>query len=219
MGHVQVPCLTVACVNWKNFAGHGRRYVENLFSGVDQYLDDDWHGVCLTDDAASVPGGIEARILPGDTYGWWNKLYLFAPGAFPDGTPVLYLDLDTVIIDCLDEIAGYRGDFAGMTNFDTGGLASGVMAFEAGRMNHVWDIWETHWRPAMPSGDQQWIETVNPSFDRLQDLYPGQLASYKLDCQGRTGAPENSRVVYFHGRPRPHQAVEPWIKAAWNARS
>lgn len=215
MGRVQVPCLTVACVNAGNFAGRGAEYVHSLFAGVSRNLTVDWRGVCLTDDPSSVPHGIEPRALPGDTYGWWNKLFLFKPGMFPRSERVLYFDLDTVITGSLDDIAGYRGDFAAMSNINGPGCASGVMAWRAGRMDHVYETWERYWRPVPPSGDQEWIDMVQPEFDRLQDAYPGQLVSYKAHAQGLDVPPENARVVYFHGRPRPHQAVEPWVRRAW----
>lgn len=213
--------LTVACVNWRNYAGHGSEYVKALYNGVSRYLTGyEWRGVCLTDNPASVPDGIDPGPLPDNVSGWWNKLALFKSGTFPAGARVLYFDLDTVLVGSLDDMAGYSGRFAAMDNPEMAGLASGVMAWEAGRLNHVWDRWEYNWRPAPPRGDQQWIDFIEPQGDRLQQLYPGQLVSYKIHVKPFGIPPDGASVVYFHGRPRPHQIIhEPWMREAWRVDS
>jgi hypothetical protein len=49
----------------------------------------------------------------------------------------------------------------------------------------------------------------------VQDYFDGYY-SYKNDCQ--KGKPEDARVVLFHGRPRPNQCKEPWVKRIYNNR-
>jgi hypothetical protein len=74
--------------------------------------------------------------------------------------------------------------------------------------------------------DEQWLFNylLPDKWHAFQFLLPGMLASYKMDIvctmkqNGRTNDPmtaeraKNLRVVYFHGRPRPHE-----VKFAWNA--
>jgi len=47
-----------------------------------------------------------------------------------------------------------------------------------------------------------------PMAIRLQDIVPGQLVSFKAQCSD--GVPDDARVVFFHGLPRPHET------ALWN---
>lgn len=208
--------LVVATVNWRNYAGRGGEYVAKLYAGVARHLKTEWRGVCLTDDPASAPDGIEAKALPEGLDGWWNKLALFRDGTFEPGTRVLYFDLDTVIIGSLDDLASYRGRFAAMDDVGGGlGLASGIMAFEAGACERIWSRWELSGRPGHPKGDQGWVTFVERQADRLQRIYRDQLVSFKAHCLVKGAPPEGARVVYFHGKPRPHQVDMPWINEAW----
>lgn len=209
--------LNVACVQWGNYEGRGAEYVAKLFGMVARHLPAglEWRGVCLTNDTGTVPDGIWAKMSPLHVEGWWNKIALFRDNAFPDGDRVLYFDLDTVILGSLADVACYSGKFAALSNIWGDGLASGVMAWEAGQMDHIWGLWERAGRPEAPQGDQQWINFVARSSDRLQRLYPDQFVSFKADCQD--GPPDGARVVYFHGQPRPHEVSESWVNKAWTA--
>lgn len=53
-------------------------------------------------------------------------------------------------------------------------------------------------------GDQLFVyKVLGREYDRLDDLYPGQLESWKWGhIQGR--APD-ARVLFAHGQPKPHQ--------------
>lgn len=75
-----------------------------------------------------------------------------------------------------------------------------------------------------PPGEQGFLQQIwerrglgngprDPSFDydqwnregvaRWQDLYPGQIESFKLQVRRRGALGKNTRVVLFHGSPRP----------------
>ena len=208
--------LHVACVNVGNYEGRGEEYVNKLYAAIAQYLAAPHRFVCLTGGAKrtyrSEVETVDITHLNID--GWFNKLALFQKGLFPDGDRVLYFDLDTVFVGDLDDIAGYKGRIAAMSDITSEGLASGVMAWEAGR-NRIWELWERAGRPENRRGDQQWITFVERMADRLQVKYPGQLVSYKADVEPFGNPPDGARVVYFHGKPRPHEVDAPWNKA-WN---
>jgi hypothetical protein len=71
-------------------------------------------------------------------------------------------------------------------------------------MDHIWRIWDRCGRPQfITGGDQAWIESVQPTYDQWQEMYPDQIFSYKLHCE--QGTPDNARVICFHGQPRPHE--------------
>lgn len=211
--------LNVACVQTGNYLGRGAEYVRKLFDACRESLPDA-HYVCLTDDPATVPDYAEAKAIPEGLDGWWNKLALFKPGMFPDGERVLSFDLDTLIVGDLKEIASYGGPFAIMRDAlkDTG-YQSAMMAWEAGKADHIWTLFDNAGRPMThPAGDQGWIEFVQPGADIWQHTYPGQVVSFKRHCYPRNGIPEGATVCIFHGEPRPHEAAEalPWIAEIWN---
>lgn len=179
--------LNVICVNKGNYLGQGDRYVDNLYHGILQNITLPFSFHVLTDGVGE---------------GWWAKLSMFEPGRFRGRC--LYLDLDTVIAGSLDDIASYEGEFAGLSDFyHPDRFASGVMAWDADKAHEIFTRWHQAGMPQFDDrGDQGWIGAMRPRADRLQDLYPGQLVSFKVNC--RDGLPDGARVVCFHGLPRPH---------------
>lgn len=199
-------------------AAFGPDYVNKLYDMLVRSLPDGaYKFVCLTDDPSGLDPGIHMLPLPADLERWWGKLYLFKRGLFEDGERIVFVDLDTVIVGSLREIVSYRGRFAMLTDFFFPERpASGVMMWEAGAYTAgIWDAWDAAGRPRDPGGDQWWIGTQpqGRDADRLQTLYPGSFVSYKAHCAPYP--PKGARVVCFHGRPRPHEVPDDWVRQAW----
>jgi hypothetical protein len=205
--------LAVVCVSQGNYQGRGAEYVNRLYHGVKRHLSIPHCFLCFTDNPTGLHPDIWPYHLPTDLAGWWCKLYLFAASLRP-GTKIIFLDLDTIIAGSLDEIAGYEGQFAILRDFyRPDGYGSGVMLWRQGFGRHIWDQWNAAGRPKVDGGDQAWIEKTQPTADRLQDLFPGQLVSFKEHC--REGIPAGANVVCFHGRPKPHEQPAAWIENYW----
>lgn len=203
--------LNIACVQVGNYGGRGAEYVNVLFDMVYRNLGIPYRFVCFTDDPEGLNEAIDARPAVGE--GWWAKLALFAPEAFEAGDRVLYFDLDTLVIGEITELAEYQGKFACLRDFyRPDGYGSGVMAWEAGTLSHVWFDWVAAGKPQVSGGDQAWLEKVLEA-DRLQDLYPGKLVSYKADCHPYP--PKGAAVVCFHGEPKPHNCLQGWVQETW----
>lgn len=211
--------ITFVCVNWGNYAGHGAQYVNILFDMVTRNLPEGKiRFQCFTDNAEGLDEHIEARELPADVPGWWNKLYLFKDGLFPAGERIFFLDLDTVITGPLDEIIKYSGEFAILRDFyHINRFGPGIMLWEAGKLTDIWTSYEAAGKPTdLPLGDLSWINKCfaewNYKPDILQDVFPQLFCSYKVHA--RHGIPYDARVVSFHGFPRPHEAGV-WVDAVW----
>jgi hypothetical protein len=200
--------INVVCAHVGNYCDRGTEYVQRLFDGIDKHLYT-YRPWCITDNPAMIPDGIRTIEADPCVQGWWNKISLFRPGILPKGERVLYFDLDTIIKGDLSDIANYRGKFAMLRDFYfKGNLNSGLMAWEAGTMDHLWRVWDRCGRPQYhPGGDQAWIEEIQETADLWQDLIPNQIFSWKTEC--RDGVPSNARVICFHGQPRPHE-TELW---------
>ena len=189
--------IIVACVKAK--PGYSADYVNALHDGVKRNLHVEHRFICFTDDDRHIK--CYCKKLPAGLSGWWAKLALFRSGAL-DGR-VLYLDLDTIIVDSLDFIASYSGDFAILRDFyRPDGYGSGVMLWNKPQPQ-VWDDWVKEKRPNHPLGDQGWMEQKVPDADRLQDVFPGKIVSFKADCE--EAIPSGASIVCFHGEPKPHQ--------------
>jgi hypothetical protein len=150
---------------------------------------------------------------PIDLRGWYNKLYLFKPGVL-SGT-CLFIDLDTVILGNVDELAAYPGPFCILRDFHRSLMyGSGLMIFQANAVGNIWERFVREGCPIMSRGDQAFIQECMPDADFFQDLWPGQVVSYKVHCQKR-GVPPYARIVCFHGIPRPHEVQDPLLTRAW----
>ena len=216
--------LQVVCLNVQNYCGQGGAYVNNLRRAVARHLSLPHEFVCFCDGATpTAEYDQEVTIvqrLPPDLKGWWAKLALFRDGTFAAGDRILYVDLDSLITGSLDDIASYAGRFALIEDLMfPGQWGSGVMAWEAG-FGHE-EIWlpfaadpQLHIARAGVLGDQGYLMSVLEPYDAdiLQDLYPNQIASYKV--AGGLLAPQ-TRICCFHGRPRPHEVTEGWPQALW----
>lgn len=157
--------------------------------------------ICLRDD------GIGPYRLISDWPGWWAKMEVFAiPG------PVIYMDLDTLIVDRLDLLIRFAEttDFIALQDFyHPSRLGSGLMAWR-GDMRHVLDAFAADAENIMAThnrrdkwGDQAFIETMTAgSSFYWQEVLPNSVVSWKAHCRDG-GIPPGAKVVCFHGRPRP----------------
>lgn len=172
--------------------------------------------ICFTD----VPvKGVDTVPLQFGWPGWWAKMEMFDPRVRGD---LLYLDLDTVVLGDLGDIASVNRltilrDFYRDGKRRPEGLGSGLMYLPEAERAEIWDKWIkapakyiAHYK-LMGKGDQAFLEDWSMDrWARWQDLVPGQIASWKVNCmsdfgkhKGEIQIHRNVRVVCFHGRPRP----------------
>lgn len=197
--------LIVCCVMVKNYEGMGADYVNILHRAVTKNLTVPHRFVCFTD----IPHGIECETRPIEGDGWYAKLFLFKE--FTQGR-VIFFDLDTLIVGNIDYLADYTGEMAMLRNFySPANYGSGVMLWRGGFGHHITDAYVAEGCPDIPGGDQVYIERHTRA-DLLQELFPGQVISYKVHAAN--AIPANSSVVCFHGFPHPHQAGG-WVELFW----
>lgn len=233
--------LHVACVRWgQRYDAH---YVEVLHDMVRRNLPAGFKGrfVCFTDCPEDLKHlvGVETQLLPPGLSGWWNKLALFKPGAFPAGDTVLYLDLDVAVVGPLDKVAelecafGLLHDIFRGESFASGCYQSSIIAFKA-ETKLTAALWEEFLarrdtgvpdNEIWPGGDQEFFKQFWARYlperikgrpwppECLQTLFPGFFPDYKLDAVN--GIPSGAAIVYFHGHPRPHEITVGWVPEIW----
>lgn len=182
------------------------KYVRVLRDAVAAHLRLPHRFVCLSD--VGVP--CERIGLRQSWPGAWAKLELFRHGLF-DG-PVLCLDLDTVVLGELDELAraALDGDFAAARHRQ-GGLDSAVMAWRVDcsflyrRFAWLPEYWAYRHREAGHRGFiEAGLRNAGMVWRPLEDALPGTLLDY-ADLGERGVIPPSARLCVFHGRPRPHE--------------
>lgn len=214
--------ITVVCVLVKGHVPFKVEYVTKLKAMVARHLKRPHRFVCLTDrpewfhmvDTIYVPS-------PRPLKGWWSKIHLFdALNGFTGR--VLYLDLDSLVMNALDPIVDFPAPFALVPDaghFQGKGelkvvkrFNSSVMVWNAGVNTSLFDGW-TPDVAARLWGDQDWIGEQMPDasvmplewFPRLSDLghdLPGPLAKVVLMKK-----PKNIIAAQLY----------PWVAQHWSA--
>jgi len=197
--------LTVACCWWGYYPAE---YVENLQKAVQKYLTVPHRFVCLTDNDAPC----ETLPLDTDLPGNMKLMSLYRPDNGLEGR-ILALDLDSLIVGSLDDIASYDGAFCTARDFNSGDMDGFLRSFVAGEHEYLWHNASDDYSMEIP-----YFQNQLKGVDYWQDLYPGQLASYKNDCrtqkaQHRPLYPENTRIISFHGKPKIHEVK--WARELW----
>jgi hypothetical protein len=159
--------------------------------------------VCLSDRGPI--SGVHVEPLRFLWPGWWSKMEMFAPWIEGD---LLFMDLDTVVVGPLDDIANI-GRLTMLRDFYKPlRLGSGLMFIPEEPRGEVWSQWLPAWSHVMRTyrvqGDQAFLQQMWSGAPALwQDVLPGQVVSYKVDVRPTGEVPADARVVCFHGKPRP----------------
>lgn len=179
-------------------------YVNKLHSQVTKNVTLPHRFLCLTDD----PTGVTADCVPVSPWlpKWWGKLTVFQKAPYGLSGKLLFIDLDTIIVDNIDELLTYPSDLCMLQDFTKPErYGSGIFLLSIGSHIEVWD----KFTPAVMEqpqyrlgGDQLWIQHQVAH----TDTWPADwCVSYKLHA--KTAVPNNAKVVCFHGKPRPHEAI------------
>lgn len=175
---------------------------------------------CLTDLRIRMVGVETAPLLHGWP-GWWSKVELFRPGLFSG--PVVYLDLDTLPVGDLSDLASWSGDLAMLSDFyEPAKLASGVMAWTPSRATaDVYRVMATSARQILKRhtsrSDHFYRDRFGSVAARLQRAFPGQIVSLKVHA--RNEPPDGARLVCGHGKPRLSHPSAGWAHRLWKKRA
>jgi hypothetical protein len=214
-------------------------YVKCLVAGIRRSLSLPHKIVCLTDAQPEHLRACELDEVIPLSYswpGWWAKMELFRlPG------PLLYLDLDTVVVGNIDPLVEWvtqpENFLLMLRGFYRKDMCSGILGWNAD-MKWLFDSFIKDYankatfrqRPTAIHmiigreqfrGDQEWLrmffkkEKLYRPIRMAQDVMPG-IYSYTVNIQNNGALPLNSRIICFHGHPRPHelQPVPEWMQAA-----
>lgn len=222
---------TVVCLKWGD--KYGPEYVNNLHQHVEENLTLPHRFVCITDDPSGLADGIEALPLLSDDEtikGWWQKLAFFKKEIHDIKGRVLYIDLDVLITNNIDCFFEEEGGYIVIDEWITNGINSSVFRFEVGQHEIIWDeflngrpdgMGNPAKRERLMHGDQNWVCHMIPD---AQTWPKGWCKSFKYDqLDGRNEPSEDTKMVIFHGHPKPEEAIAgfhkwaptPWVADLW----
>lgn len=201
--------ITVATMLWdanKHSMYFSRMYDESwvvkLYNGFSRNLTVPWRFVLFTDCLRDLPNDILQEFIrtKEPDYGAYIEPFRY-------GVPMILCGLDTVIVGNCDHLANYclnRKKLALPRDPNDKKVAcNGVALIPEGHQH----IYRNH------RGENDMIYLRGQEHDYIDDLFPGQVVSYKghVKKNGLDGV----KICYFHGQEKPHELDDPWIEQHW----
>jgi len=168
---------------------------------------------------------------------WWYKMQLFNPTHYAG--PLLYFDLDTVIVSNIDwiwqqPVAYFWAirDFKYLWRPNHTGVNSSVMWWNTEHYKNVWDTFaQQDLATTMQTypGDQDYISAVIPQNQR-RFFDVNRVQSWRWQCLDGgydfrkrrhytpgtgTQLTDSTSIMVFHGNPKPRQITDQIVIAHW----
>jgi len=215
----------IICIKWGN--KFGPEYVNRLYAMARRNITGDFRIVCFTDNTQGLRAEVETRELPQlgcehpqHTIGKWPKVALWGKELGGLTGPVLFVDLDSVILSNMDGYFSYGSlddvilarnwakPFSGMGQ-------TSIFRFPVGKNHHILEDFrkspqaiadkykfEQHYiTSAVPGGIKFWPESWTRHF-RLHCL-PIFPIRYFVAAK----FPKKAKVVTFPGGPNPGDII------------
>lgn len=205
--------LTVTCV-LKSGGRYNRGWVVKLKKMVERHLPVPHEFVCFSD--VDVP--CHRIPLRRNWPGWWSKMEMYE--SLTSG-PVLYFDLDTLIVGDISSLSRTSPGFTMVSDFYHPTMGNSCCLSWEGDYSRLTEAFaadpignRTKWdrAPGALIGDQGFIHKELRAVDWFDT---SKVVSYKKDC--RQGKPENASVICFHGKPKPSESAAGWAYKEWTA--
>lgn len=137
-------------------------------------------------------------------------LFCFNPKLPIEGR-TLFLGLDVVITDNLDELVSTPGEFIAIKDWWQPNFNNSVMLYDAGAFPQLFDSFPGP--NAENETEQDWIAKWFP-LDGAHVWPQEWVRSYKGDCRGGM-IPNGCKAVIFHGQPKNHEVKDNWVRELW----
>jgi hypothetical protein len=215
--------VNVVCMKW------GDRYpalfVNRLYAMVTRHTTWKVRFVCFTDDASGIRRDVECQPLPRVDYDpklgkYWPKLGLMQVGLGGLSGMTLFLDLDLVILDSIDDLFTHPGRFLIIREWKDPHLGYGnssVLRFFIGVESNVLD--KFHATPpevimgTYASKEQNFL---TKAVDDVTFWPPEWVPPFSLACLPRNRLarffatptkPANAKILIFYGSITPQSAL------------
>lgn len=185
-------------------------WVDKLYRGVKRNYRGDFRFVVLHDDHDyEIHEPVTKIPLLGKFEGWGNLAEAWRPD-LSDG-PIMVMDLDTIIVGDITDLANTECDVGLHTIYTVRGLCNGVSIFSRKYANHLWELWNKElprWKKeAILNGklSEMVFLRIVAANDAviLNHIHLHQIASYKKQYAKRLTWRNPARIVCFHGNPKP----------------
>jgi hypothetical protein len=215
--------VNVICMKWGT--KFGPEYVNRLHSMVSRHLKRAHQFVCFTDDGNGLREGIRALPLPtmflppGKERGW-RKLSTFTSPLADLKGPILFLDVDLVIIDSIDCLFDHPGKFCIIKDWARPWRITGnssVYRFEANAHPDIFAHFLSNIDEVKKEvrNEQEYLTREIHKQGALTYWPRDWCVSFKYGCMPKfplnffkaPRIPVGAKIVVFHGLPTPADAI------------
>lgn len=226
---------TILCMKWGT--QYGPEFVNQLYNGVKNNLNDACRFICLTDNADGLNPAIEALPLPDIELGeaklmsGWRKISSFSPQLtkppYSVSGTVMFFDIDMIITGTLDDFWTYEaGQFCIIENWTQKGRGIGnssVYRYEMEDMHWIFEDFENRYEEIYQQYDnEQMYLTKSVATKQAVQWWPeAWCKSFKIHCMPprllrgllAPKMPKDCKILVFHGPPKPTDAaIGKWVK-------
>jgi hypothetical protein len=236
------PSAPVDCACVIHGSAYSWIYVERLYNMLSRHISRGIRLHVYTELERPVPAPMIKHVLPswgidGPKRSWWYKMNLF--NSAEHAGPLLYFDLDTVIVNNIDWICELPlslfwavRDFKYLWRPAYYGINSSIMWWDTSKFNYVWENFQKQELAKIMSnyrGDQDYInQTVDNKQVRFLDSE--RVKSWRWECLdggynfkkrnhqftgNNTVIPQNTDILVFHGQPKPIDLQDFTILQHW----
>lgn len=221
----------VICMKWG--ALFSAEYVNVLYNACKRHINGEFRFVCLTDDANGLQADIESYPIPDIGleerhyyHGCWPKISIFAANLYGLTGRALYIDLDMIILNSLDDFFEISGDLVAIDNatFVTNPRKAtavrtmgGLLAFDLGKLDYVLTELQANRDTFITKYDTDQVYLHHAVKD-IRYWKAQWLQSFKYHLRQpilidrflppRKPALE-TKILVFHGNPRPIDLIRP----------
>jgi len=235
----------IICMKWGQ--KYGPEYVNRLYSMVNRHLTLDFKMVCLTDDVNGIEKQIECFPIPplnlpaGIPERGWNKLSTFESSLYGLQGQALFLDLDIILLENIDELFLLQGNFFIIHDWKRPWRITGnssVYRFTIGGYPDLLPYFVEHFDEVRKKfrNEQAYLSWYIKEQGELEYWPRGWCKSFKYHCLKLIPfsyfippkPPKDTKIIVFHGEINPPEAMNgtggkwyrhvlpsPWIKDQW----
>lgn len=231
--------VNIVCLKWGD--AYSPEYVNNLYSMVNRNITVPFRFICLTENSQNIRSEVEIWPLPEfeeppveylKYCQAWRKLALFKAGLADMQGKVLFLDLDVVIKSNIDCFFTFSKKLSIIENWYQPGQLVGqasAICFSAGQEEALLQNYlDNPLKVLKEFRTEQAYITGYLQKDGFDYFPQDWCVSFKKHCMpsglarffsSRVTEPLNAKLVVFHGRPNPPDAIKgewgkalPWYK-------
>lgn len=220
----------VVCIKWGQ--AYKADYVNRLYNMVKRNTTVDFNFYCFTEISEGLDPSIIVKPLPLMNVAPEDNRYAYRKeaGLCDDnlgdlrGQRVVFLDLDVVIVDNIDDLFTFpKGDdFVIINDWNTKGAHVGqasCYSWRVGTLGYVKRYFEDHPKEVVAkfhTASQEYLSSQIIETKGALKFWPEPwFRSFKVHCLPKSllrhfqvpVIPEGAKVIAFHGSPKPHEAI------------